>query len=170
MAKTNVNKTYAEEGLEDIQQYTAEAEENITSAPETGNTAGEDDMRVVSGVEPIVGYYQLKTPKKIGKTPVHIFQKGQTMKGTFEKTLEREVSFKEASTGRSKKFISKTYLVRHDSDGKLYGYSCGGLGNGFEKLELGSKVHVTYNGQQEGKDGNLYENFIILGNKRKLTA
>jgi hypothetical protein len=170
MSKTSTKtKSYAEEGLEDIQQYTTEAEENLTDV--TANTgSGDDEMRVVSGIEPIAGYYQLKTPKKAGKTPVHIFQKGQTMKGTFEKTLEREVSFKEASTGRTKKFISKTYLVRHDDDGKLYGYSCGGLGNGFEKLEQTSKVHVTYNGQQEGKDGNLYENFIILGNKRKLTA
>lgn len=160
-------KSFAEEGLEDIQQYSEEAETNIDTAlgaaPEE-----EGEMQVVSGVEPIAAYYQLKTPTKPGKSVVKIYEKGVTLKGTYARTLEREVSHK------GRKFTSYTFLVRLD-DGKIYGLTGGGLGGyrkdgtprGFMALENGSKVHVTYTGQTEGKDGEMYDNFIVLGNKVK---
>ena len=157
--KTNTARSYAEEGLEDIQNVLPQAEELVQVS---GGLEAEEEMQVVGGLEPITAFYQLKTPTKPGKTPVVIFEKGKTLKGTYERKLERE-----ARTRDGRKFTSTTYLIRHDSDGKLYGYSGPGLRRGLEALDFGSKVHTTYLGSQEGRDGNFYENFLILGNKKK---
>src|SRR5271165_5783461 len=168
MAANKTKRSYAEEGLEEIQQEVSELQ--VVSNDNDGEE--ENKMVNVGGLEPLAGYYQVRDPKPgYEGLPILKFKEGETLKGTYEKQWARA-----SNTREGRKFTSYTYIVRL-SDGKLYGLSGPGLGSinpdkgnrGFQALEPGpnSKVHITYKGQQEGKDGNTYHNFIILGNRVK---
>lgn len=171
MFKVTHIKTFAEEGLEDVQKELPEIEDTTVAAPAAATDEwNEDNLQAVSGGEQIAAYYQLKTPTKVGKTAVLIFQKGVSIKGTYLRTISRE-----AKSRDGRRFTSYTFLVKSKEDNKVYGLSGPGLGGtmkdgsfrGFNKLENGSRVSVTYQGQREGKDGVMYENFVILGDKLK---
>src|SRR6185312_7399150 len=164
MAKTSTTtKSYAEEGLEDIQQYSAEAEENVGST-ETAPT-NEDEFFQVGGVEPVEFFYRLNAPKKPTTSPWKILEKGKTITGTYERSFVNKAS--KFNKGGSR----ITYLVRGE-DGKLFGLpNAGSLDKGMAQLAEGSKVKITYQGMAPMKAGEFAgtdaHTFIVLGNKRK---
>ena len=165
MAKNNNAKSFAEEGLEEVLQEAEAVEASLPDVAAPIQSIEEQDagLEMASGVEPIVGYYQLKTPTKPGKKPVKIFQAGEVLKGSFIRTLERQAKTKD---GR-RSFTSYTYLVRLDTDGKVWGLGCAGLKRGFDKIENG-RVHIRYDGlSKPNKEGQVYENFTILGKLKK---
>src|ERR1700731_5031884 len=105
--KGNAAKTYAEAGLEETNQYSAEAEASI--APANGNTNQEQGEFVqVAGTEPVAYYFRHTAPKKTPKNPFKILEKGQTLQGVYVRSY---------STG---KFNNPTHLVRL-STGELVG-------------------------------------------------
>lgn len=156
MSKTNT-KTFAEAGLEEVNELAAAAEADLKVVDTT--TDDEDEFQQVGGLEPVAAFFRLNAPKKQPKHPYKIFEKGQTITGTYERSFE------------AGKFKNKTYLVRFD-DGKLYGMpSCTAITRAFEKLQETSKVKVTYVGMETIKGGEWAGNdahtFIVLGNKLK---
>lgn len=152
-------RSFAEEGLEEIQQETAAAE---AAVPEAANaTAGgeEEDLVQVGGLEPIAFFYRTTAPKKTPKQPFKILEKGQVIAGTYERHFV---------TG---KFKNPTYVIRL-TDGTLVGLpGAGGLNRAMKKLAEGSKVKITYEGMSTIKggewEGNDAHNFTVFGNKLK---
>lgn len=155
--KNNTAKSFAEEGLEDIQQYSEEAEANIPAEASSGEDDGE--LVQVGGSEPVAFFYRTSAPKKTTKSPFKVITKGETILGRYERSF----------TGG--KFNNTTYIVRTE-DGKLVGLpGAGSLNKAMAKLAEGSKVKVTYegmqtikNGQWEGSDAHV---FTVFGSKLK---
>jgi hypothetical protein len=155
---TATTRTFAEEGLEEVQQEAANAP---TETPTTyNNTSGESDEFVqVGGLEPVAFFYRTNAPKKPTKSPFKVIEKGQTIIGTYERSFI------------SGKFGNPTFLVRL-SDKTLVGLpGAGSLTKAMSKLAEGSKVKIVYNGMQpiksgqwEGSDAHL---FTVFGSKLK---
>ena len=154
MSKTNA-KTYAEQGLEDVNNETAAAEANIAISSEDSS----DEFFQVGGLEPVKYYYRTSAPKKPTKSPFKILEKGQTITGTYTRSFT------------SGKFKNATYLVRLDN-GDLIGLpGAGSLTKAMSKLAEGSKVKITYQGTQEIKGGEWKGQdahvFTVFGSKLK---
>lgn len=160
--KGNNAKSYAEEGLEDIQQYSEEAE-GLVAVDGTTNGDDEGELQQIGGVEPVAFFYRTSAPKKATKSPFRVIVKGETIIGRYERSF----------TGG--KFNNTTFLVRlseGENAGKLIGLpGAGSLTKSMSKLAEGSKVKVTYegmrpikNGQWEGTDAHV---FTVFGNKLK---
>lgn len=149
---------YAEEGLEAINNHLAEAEAAI-AANSPATDVSEDELQQVGGLEPMAYFYRFTAPKQPTKTAYRIFEKGQTVEGTFERMF----------TGG--KFNNNTYVIRN-SEGQLVGLpGVGSLKRAMDKLAEGSKVKITYNGMSEIKGGQWAgsdaHNFTVFGNKLK---
>ena len=156
MSKTAV-KTYAEQGLEEIQDETAAAEAFVNVA--TATTDDEGEFQQVGGLEPVAYFFRFNAPKKPQKSPFKILEKGQTIVGTYERSF----------TGG--KFKNSTYLIRLEN-GELIGLpSCTAITRAMSKLAETSKVKITYTGAEVIKGGEWAGNeahaFIVLGNKVK---
>lgn len=156
----NKRKSYAEEGLEAVQQETGTAEALINTSSPTGYGEGEEELRQVGGVEPVAYFFRTSAPKKPTKSPFKIIEKGQTIEGTYERSFI------------SGKFKNPTFIVRLN-DGTLVGLpGAGSLTKGMNKLAEGSKVKITYNGMETIKGGewagNDAHSFIVFGNKLKV--
>lgn len=155
-------KSFAEQGLEEVQAGAAEAEQFVDASDASGDNNSEDDFQQVGGLEPVAFYYRTSAPKKGNKSPFKIIEAGQTITGTYEKSF----------TGG--KFDNTTFLIRTEA-GELAGLpSCSSITRAFDKLVQGSKVKVTYNGMQtikggqwEGQDAHDY---TVFGNKLKPVA
>jgi hypothetical protein len=153
--QTAVRKSYAEEGLEDVQNEFNAAE---TALQETNNGTNEEEFVQVGGLEPVAFYYRTSAPKKPTKSAFKIINKGQTINGTYERAF------------KGGKFNNTTYLIREN--GQLVGLpGAAGLSRAMDKLEIGSKVQITYNGMEEIKSGEWAgrdaHTFIVRGNKLK---
>jgi len=154
--KTNTNKSFAEAGLEEVnnEAITAEAAINVSDA-----SNGDDEFVQVGGLEPVAYFYRTSAPKKPTKSPFKVIEKGQTIIGTYERSFV------------SGKFKNNTYLVRLE-DGTLVGLpGAGSLTKAMGKLAEGSKVKITYDGMQtikggewEGQDAH---SFTVFGSKLK---
>lgn len=151
------NRSYAEQGLDDIQAETEAAE----AALQTVNNDGEEELVQVGGQEPIAFFYRTSAPKKGSKStaPFKVLEKGQTISGTYERSFV------------SGKFKNATYVIRN-TEGQLVGLpGTGGLNRAMGKLAEGSKVKITYQGMETIKGGEWAGNdahaFVVLGNKLK---
>lgn len=158
MSKTN--KSYAEQGLEDVQAGAAAAEEFVNASANTGTS--EEDFQQVGGLEPVKFFYRFNAPKKATKSPFQIIEKGQTITGTYERNFI------------GGKFKNPTFLVRLDN-GDLIGLpGCTAITRAMAKLAEGSKVKITYTGVDTIKggewEGNDAYSFIVLGNKLRAVA
>jgi hypothetical protein len=148
-------KSFAEQGLEDISNETAAAEQAVayTEAPTEG------EFVQVGGLEPVKYFYRTSAPKKPTKSAYKIIEKGQTIEGTYERSFV------------GGKFKNPTYLVRLPN-GDLIGLpGAGSLYKAMSKLAEGSKVKITYNGMEAIKSGEWEGTeahvFTVLGNKLK---
>jgi hypothetical protein len=150
------NRSYAEEGLEEINETNGAAEANISSTA-TGGT--DDEFQQVGGLEPVSYFYRTSAPKTKPKHPYKILEKGQTITGVYERNF---------ITG---KFKNPTYLIRL-TDGTLIGLpGAGSLKRAMDKLSEGSKVKIQYDGMATIKGGewagNNAHNFTVFGSKLK---
>lgn len=158
---TNKRKSYAEEGLEAVQQETGTAEALINTSSPTGYGEGEEgELQQVGGLEPVAFFFRTSAPKKTPKSPFKVLESGQVIEGTFERSFI------------SGKYQNPTYIIRL-TDGTLAGLaSTGSLKKGMSKLAEGSKVKIVYNGMQVIKsgqwEGSDAHNFIVYGNKLKV--
>lgn len=158
MGKTNENrKSYAEEGLEDIQSESAAAEGAVGYTEASGDEEGE--FVQVGGLEPIKFFYRMNAPKKPSKHAYKILEKGATVTGTYERTFNNG------------KYKNNTFVIRNN-EGELVGLpGTGSLTRSMDKLAIGSKVKITYNGVETIKSGEWAGNdahaFTVLGNKLK---
>lgn len=151
-------KSYAEEGLEGVQEVAAEAEAMAAISTEPSQDDGE--FQQVGGLEPVAFFYRTSAPKKPTKSPFKILEKGQTIEGVYERSF---------TTG---KYKNPTYLIRVASTGELVGLpGAGSLSNAMDKLVEGSKVKITYGGMTTIKggewEGNEAHNYTVFGNKLK---
>lgn len=156
-ATNTKTRSYAEEGLEEIQSDTAAAEAAVAS--NTNNNSDDGELIQVGGLEPVAYFYRTSAPKKPTKSPFKVIEKGEVITGTYERSFT------------SGKFKNPTYIVRL-ADGSLIGLpSSGSLQKAMSKLAEGSKVKITYEGMKpikggewEGTDAHV---FIVFGNKLK---
>ena len=159
MSKTNTNKTFAEQGLEEVQAIATTPEEYINTSSPTGYGEEDEPMTQVGGLEPVAFFYRTSAPKKPTKSPYKVLEVGQTILGRYERSFI------------SGKFKNPTYLVRNE-EGQLIGLpGAGSLHKAMAKLAEGSKVKITYNGMQpikggewEGTEAHL---FTVFGSKLK---
>jgi hypothetical protein len=148
-------KSYAEQGLEDVQSEAA-----MIEVPADAAAANDDgEFQQVGGLEPVAYFYRFTAPKKTPKNPFKILEPGQTIVGVYERFFT------------SGKFENNTYLIRLPS-GELVGIpGAGSLAKAMNKLAFGSKVKITYRGMSEIKGGEWAgtnaHNFTVLGNKLK---
>lgn len=157
MSKTNTAKSYAEQGLEEVQQETVAAEGVVESSNLTSTDS--EDYQQVGGFEPVAFFYRTSAPKKTPKSPYKILEKDQTILGTYERSFE------------SGKFKNNTYIIRLN-DNTLVGLpGTGSLTKAMNKLGTGSKVKITYNGMEAIKGGEWAgqdaHSFTVFGNKLK---
>jgi hypothetical protein len=156
--KKNKVKSFAEEGLEEIQKEVSEAPQELVAVDY--NAAEEvGEMRQVGGLEPVAFFYRTSAPKKATNTPFEILEKGTTITGIYERSFV------------SGKFSNPTYLLRLEN-GRLAGLAgSGSLNHAMGRLLEGSKVKITYNGMSPAKSGQWAgsdcHNFTVLGNKLK---
>src|ERR1700722_12189544 len=157
MTKANNKKSFAEEGLEAVEQETSAAELAVENTLTAVPSDGEDELVQVGGLEPVEFFYRTSAPKKPQKSPFKVIEKGEVITGTYERSFI------------SGKLQKQTYLVR-TANGKLIGLpSAGSLDKAMAKLAEGSKVKITYDGmrpitggQWEGTDAHI---FTVFGNK-----
>lgn len=153
---TKATKSYAEEGLEAVQQETEAAEQAVSTFD---GTEANEELKQVGGLERVAFFYRTSAPKKPSKSPYKILEKGTTITGTYERSFN------------SGKFKNNTYIIRQD-DGQLVGLpGAGSLERAMSKLAEGSKVKITYTGMEAIKNGEWAGNdahvFIVFGNKLK---
>lgn len=153
MAKNN-NKSYAEQGLEEVQEASNQAEQYV-NASDTGN-GGSEEFVQVGGLEPVAYFYRTSAPKKPTNSPFKILEKGQTIIGKYERSFV------------SGKFSNPTFLIRLDSTKELVGLpGAGSLTKAMYKLAEGSKVKITYQGMAPIKggewEGTDAHSFIVMG-------
>jgi hypothetical protein len=153
VSKANAKKSYAEEGLEEVQQ------EATTIAVSTENTPSDDTFHVVSGVEPVEFFYRTSAPKKPTKSPFKILEKGQVIEGVYEKSFT------------AGKFNNPTFLIRL-ANGNLIGLpSAGSLTKAMNRVAEGAKVKITYEGMATIKGGQWAgsdaHNYSVLASKLK---
>lgn len=160
MSKTST-KSFAEEGLELVQSDSAQAEATIpvSSGTAEGVDDGEEEMQQVGGLEPVSFFYRTKAPKNTSKHPFKILEKGESIRGRYERQF---------TTG---KYKNPTYVIRLE-DGKLVGLpGTGSLNRAMGKLAEGSKVIINYDGMSTIKGGEWAgsdaHNFTVFGNKLK---
>lgn len=152
---TTVTKTFAEEGLEEIQENSNEAETNLTDVIAQ---VGEGEWEDLSALEPVAFYYRTTTPRKVTSSskPFKILESGQSFTGVY---THKHVGGK---------YNSPTYFIRlteGDNVGKLVGISgyykggdptkpSGSLAKQMEKREAGTvEVNVLFSGMREMKGG-----------------
>lgn len=159
MSKTNTKKSFAEEGLEAVQEVTTEAEANV--AVTADNTSDDGELQQVGGLEPVAYFYRFSAPKpgKAPKQPFKILEKGTTIEGRYERSFV------------SGKFKNPTYLIRLTT-GELVGVpSSGRFNKSFSKIAEGSKVKITYNGMgtiKQGEwEGSDAHDFTVFASKLK---
>lgn len=148
-------KSFAEEGLEGVQEIAVEAEALV--AVDSGND--EEELVQVGGLEPLAYFFRFNAPKKPTKHAFKILESGTVITGIYERSF---------TVG---KFKNPTYVIRLNT-GELVGLpSTGRLKKSMDKLAEGSKVKITYSGMSPIKGGE-YEgtdahNFTVFGNKLK---
>ena len=157
MNKSNKARSFAEEGLEGVQNENNEAEALV---PVSGEAPAEsEDLQQVGGLEPIAFFYRFSAPKKEPKNPYKVFGKGEVVTGRYERSFV------------SGKFNNPTYIIRL-ADNSLVGLpGTGSLKRSMDKLAEGSKVQITYQGMGTIKGGQWAgsdaHNFIVFGSKLK---
>jgi hypothetical protein len=159
-------KSFAEEGLEQITEDTAQAESMV---PVNAAPVAEDDGELVQigGLEPVAYFCQFKPPKpgKTPKQPIRVLVKGDVIEGRLERSF---------ITG---KFKNPTYLIRLTT-GELVGFpSVGGKDSPrsfrslMDKVAEGSKVKIIYEGMSPMKsgqyEGNDAHNITLFASKLK---
>ena len=159
MSNTKTKRTFAEEGLEAVQEESVAAEETLTAV--SGDDTGEEEFVQVGGLEPVTFFYRTSAPKagKTPKQPFKILEKGQTIIGVYERSFI------------AGKFKNPTFLIRLNT-GELVGLpGAGKLTKAMDKLQEGSKVKITYGGMEvikggewEGSDSHVY---TVFGSKLK---
>lgn len=164
MSKTNVNKSFAEEGLEANQAEMSRVEEYIV-IQKGATTQGEDEgeYQQVGGLEPAAFFYRFNAPKKQPKQPFKILEKGQTITGTYVRTFI------------GGKFSNATHYLRLGDTGELVGLpGSGRLNKALGKVVEGSKVKIIYNGMEtiakgdwEGQDAHT---FVVFAKQLKQAA
>lgn len=153
----NTAKSFAEEGLEDVQEESVAAEASLKPVEDTAD----GELVEVGGYEPVEFFYRFSAPKKAGGAPYKILEKGQTITGKYDRSFTTDGKFGKKST----------YLIRIDT-GKLVGLpGVGSLAKKMESLAEGSLVKITYNGMEAIKGGQWAgeeaHTFTVLGNKFK---
>lgn len=151
------NKSFAEEGLEDLTQ---DGEELLAAVPESsGMGEDETELKQVGGLEAVSLFYRLTPPKTPPKSPTQVISKGFELKGVYERSF---------ISGKMKK---PTFLIRNN-EGKLVGIGgAGSLEKSLLKVAEGSKVHIIYDGTEiiKGGDwaGNIAHAFRVFAAKLK---
>ncbi len=159
MAKSNTKTSYAEEGLEAVNADTAQAEAALTNTAD--NSGSDEELQQVGGLEPVAFFYRTSAPKNPGKTKsaYKVLAKGDEITGTYERAFVNG------------KYKNPTYIIRN-TEGQLVGLSgTGSLNRAMDKLEVGSKLKITYGGMSAIKSGEWAgsdaHNFTVFGNKFK---
>lgn len=160
MSTNKANKSFAEEGLEDL---TSDANELLSQVPPSSNLIeDEGELQQVGGLEPVSLFYRLTPPKTPPKSPTQVISKGFELKGVYERSF---------ISGKMKK---PTFLIRN-GEGKLVGIGgAGSLEKSLLKVAEGSRVHIIYDGTEiiKGGDwaGNSAHAFRVFAAKLKSSS
>lgn len=140
--KNNTARSFAEEGLEAVNEEAPAAE---AALPASGTPVGadeEEELVQVGGLEPVEFFYRFNAPKKTPKNPYKVLTTGETIEGTFVRTFV------------SGKFKNGTHLIRLKETGKLVGFpGSGSIDKAMSKVAEGARIKIRYDGMSEIKQG-----------------
>lgn len=158
-------KTFAEEGLEEVNETLAQAEAAITDNIEDDKNFDFDSLEQAGGMEPVAFYYRFSPPKpnSKSKSAFEILAPGDVIKGRYVKGF---TNGKKNANGEDQ----ITHLVRL-IDGRLAGLpSSGGLSKDLSGV-LPGRIKIEYKGMSPAKGGKWKgtdcHNFLVFPENRK---
>lgn len=169
MSKTAVKtKTFAEEGLEEIQSEATAIEANLpeVTVVEEDEFADESTLSQVGENFPVEVFYHFKTPKKAPKSAFYVMQAGDVVVGKYLRSFI------------SGKFKNPTFVIKLKDTGMIIGYPSAGKlesKNSFtsrmSRVVEGATVKIIYKGMSEIKGGewkgNEAHNIILFASAQK---